>query len=120
MANYRYFETRQRDDVHVVYLASVGADREAVTQFGQDLLEFAKAEKPQRVLISFKSVRELTAPAVGKLLLLAKTVKGQGGQVECCDATEDFRGVLGMLGRSLPFDHAHQPEAEVLGILKGP
>jgi anti-anti-sigma regulatory factor len=89
-----------------------------VSQLGQELTEFAKRARPQRVLISFKAVPELTAPAVGKLLLLAKAVKNDGGQLECCDATEDFREVLGMLGRSLPFDHAHQPEAEVVEILK--
>ena len=52
------------------------------------------------------------------LLLLVKAIKAQGGRVECCGASEGFQGVLGMLGRSLPFDHADKPEAEVIEILK--
>jgi hypothetical protein len=52
------------------------------------------------------------------LLVLVKTIKAQGGRVECCGAADGFQEVLGMLGRSLPFDHADKPEADVIEILR--
>lgn len=117
MTDYRYFQTQQRDGVEIVYLEDVGTDREAVAQLGRDLVQFADT-KPQRVLVNFQAVQQLSSAVVGKLLLLVKTVKAQGGRVECCGASEGFQQVLGMLGRSLPFDHADKPEAEVIEILK--
>jgi len=117
MTDYRYFQTQERDGVQIIYLGEVGADREAVAEVGRDLIQFAAA-KPQRLLVSFQAVQQLSSAVVGKLLLLVKTVKAQGGRVECCGASEGFQQVLGMLGRSLPFDHADKPEAEVIQILK--
>ena len=117
MTDYRYFRTQERDGVHIIYLADVASDREAVAQVGRDLMQLAET-KPQRLLVNFQAVQQLSSAVVGKLLVLVKTVKSQGGRVECCGAPEGFHEVLGMLGRSLPFDHAAKPEAEVIEILK--
>jgi len=117
MTDYRYFQTQQRDGVQIIYIGEVGTDREAVAQVGRDFVHVADA-KPPRVLVNFQAVQQLSSAVVGKLLLLVKTVKAQGGRVECCGASEGFQQVLGMLGRSLPFDHADKPEAEVIEILK--
>jgi anti-anti-sigma regulatory factor len=119
MTDYRYFQTQERDGVWIIYLADVGSDRDAVAQVGRDLVQLAAA-KPARLLVNFQAVQQLSSAIVGKLLVLVKTIKSQGGRVECCGAPEGFQEVLGMLGRSLPFDHADKPEAEVLEILKQP
>lgn len=117
MTDYRYFQTQERDGVQIIYLADVGSDREAVAQVGRDLIQLAET-KPPRLLVNFQAVRQLSSAVVGKLLVMVKMIKSQGGRVECCGAPEGFQQVLGMLGRSLPFDHADQPEAEVIEILK--
>jgi len=119
MTDYRYFRTQVRDGVQIIYLADMSWDRDAVAQVGRDLSQLAEA-KPQRLLVNFQAVQQLSSAVVGKLLVLVKTIKSQGGRVECCGATEGFQQVLGMLGRSLPFDHADKPEAEVIEILKQP
>ena len=119
MTDYRYFQTQERDGVQIIYLADMASDRDTVTQVGRELIQLAEA-KPQRLLVNFQAVQQLSSPVVGKLLVLVKTIRSQGGRVECCGATEGFRQVLGMLGRSLPFDHADKPEAEVIEILKQP
>jgi len=119
MTDYRYFQTQHRDGVQIIYLGEVGTDRKSVTQMGRDLIQLADA-KPQRVLVNFQAVQQLSSAVVGKLLLLVKTVTSQGGRIECCGASEGFRQVLGMLGRSLPFEHADKAEAEVIEILKLP
>jgi anti-anti-sigma regulatory factor len=118
MSDYRYFQTQQREGVHIIYLTDPGSDRDAAAAAGRELVAYAEKEKPRRVLISFQSVTELSSPVVARLLHFIKTVKTNGGKVECCDASEGFRTLLGMLGRSLPFDHADKSEAEVLEILK--
>jgi anti-anti-sigma regulatory factor len=118
MTEYRYFETQERDGVQIIYLANVGSDRDAVAEAGRELLQFAEQYKPPRLLVNFQAVPQLSSLVVGKLLLLVRTIKAQGGHVECCGASEGFQGVLGMLGRSLPFDHADKPEADVIEILK--
>ena len=117
MTDYRYFRTQERDGVQIIYLTDVGSDREAVAQVGRDLIRLAAAEPP-RLLVNFQAVQQLSSAVVGKLLIMVKTIKSQGGRVECCGASEGFQQVLGMLGRSLPFDHADKPEAEVIEILK--
>ena len=118
MTEYRYFETQERDGVQIIYLANVGSDRGAVAEAGRELLQFAEQNRPPRLLVNFQAVPQLSSLVVGKLLLLVRTIKAQGGHVECCGASEGFQGVLGMLGRSLPFDHADKPEADVIEILK--
>ena len=118
MTVYRYFETQERDSVQIIYLADVGSDRDAVAEAGRELLHFAEQNKPPRLLVNFQAMPQLSSLVVSKLLLLVKTIKAQGGRVECCGASEGFQGVLGMLRRSLPFDHADKPEAEVIEILK--
>lgn len=118
MTDYRYFQIREQDGVLILCLSDLGADRDTAAEAGRELLEFAKRHQPNRLLVNFQAVQQLASPAVGKLLLLVKMVRAQGGRVECCGATEGFREVLGMLGRSLPFDHADKPEAQVLEILK--
>ena len=118
MPDYQYFETGEREGVHIVYLASIGTDRDAVAQVGRELMEYAQQQKPQRVLISFKSVTRLMAPVIAKLLVFIRTVERHGGTVECCEGPEGFGEILGMIGRSLPFDHLDKSEAEVVDILK--
>lgn len=118
MTDYRYFETLERDGVQIIYLADVGTDRNAAAEQGRELLEFAAQSKPARLLVSFRSVRQLSSLVVGKLLVLVKSLKSQGGRVECCGAPDGFQEVLGMLGRSLPFDHADKSEADVIQILR--
>jgi hypothetical protein len=118
MADYEYFEAREREGVHVIHLAGIGNDREAVAGVGRELLMYAQQRKPQRVVISFKSVSRLMAPVVAKLLVFIKTVEQHGGKVECCEGPEGFGEVLGMIGRSLPFDHVDKSEAEVVEILR--
>jgi hypothetical protein len=119
MADYQTFTTQQRDGVHIIHLMNLDADREIVNQVGSELTAFAQAENPRRLLVSFKSVARLSAPVVGKLLVFIKTVKAHGGCVECCEAPEGFGELLGVIGRSLPFDHLNKSEAEVVEILKG-
>ena len=119
MTDYRYFQTQERDGVQILYLADVGSDRDAVAEVGRELVQFAES-KPQLLLVNFQAIEQLSSAMVGKLLVLVKTVKAQGGRVECCGAAEGFQQVLGMLGRSLSFDHADKPEAEVIEILKRP
>lgn len=118
MTDYHYFEIREQDGVQILYLSDMGSDRETVAEAGRELLRFAQHDKPARLLISFRAVRHLSSLVVGTLLVLVKTVKAQGGRVECCSAPEGFQEVLGMLGRKLPFDHADKPEADVVEILK--
>ena len=117
MTDYRYFQTQEREGVQIIYLADVGSDRDAVAQVGRDLVQFAEG-KPPRLLVNFQAVPQLSSAVVGKLLLLVRTIRTQGGRVECCGAAEGLQQVLGMVGRSLPFDHADKPEAEVIEILK--
>ena len=119
MPDYQHFATQEREGVHIVYLASVDATPDVVKQVGMDLMTFAQAENPQRLLVNFKSVARLSAPIIGKLLVFIKTVKADGGVVECCEAPEGFGELLGVIGRSLPFDHLNDSEAEVVEILKG-
>lgn len=118
MTDYRYIETQERDGVQIIYLTDVGADRIAVAEQGRELLQFAEQNKPARLLVSFRAVRQLSSLVVGKLLVLVKMIKTQGGRVECCGAAEGFQEVLGMVGRSLPFDHADKPENDVIEILR--
>jgi len=118
MTDYRFFQTLERDGVQIIYLADVGTDRNAATEQGRELIQFAERSKPARLLVSFRAVRQLSSLVVGKLLVLVKAIKSQGGRVECCGAPQGFQEVLGMLGRSLPFDHADQPEADVIEILR--
>jgi hypothetical protein len=119
MPDYQTFETGEREGVHIVYLAGIGADRDAVAQVGRELMDYAQSQKPQRVLINFKSVSRLMAPVVAKLLVFIKTIEKHGGSVQCCEAPEGFGEILGVIGRSLPFDHLDKSEAEVVDILKG-
>lgn len=118
MTDYRYFETQERDGVQIIYLTDVGADRNVIAEQGRELLQFAEQSKPARLLVSFRAVQHMSALLVGKLLVLVKTIKAQGGHVECCGVSEGFQQVLGMVGRSLPFDHADKPEADVIEILR--
>ena len=118
MPDYEYFQTSEREGVHIIYLASVGNDRDAVAAVGRELLMYAQQCQPQQVVISFKSVARLMAPVVAKLLVFIKTVERNGGKVECCEGPEGFSEVLGMIGRSLPFDHIDKSEAEVIKILR--
>ncbi len=120
MTDYRYFETLERDGVQIIYLTDVGADRNAAAEQGRELLQFAEQSKPARLLVSLRGVQQLSSLVVGKLLVLVKAMKKQGGRVECCGVAEGFQEVLGMLGRSLPFDHADKPEADVIAILRKP
>jgi hypothetical protein len=118
MPDYQHFTTQERDGVHIVYLTSVDATPDVVKQVGTDLMDFAQAENPQRLLVNFKSVARLSAPVIGKLLVFIRTIKAGGGVVECCEAPEGFAELLGVIGRSLPFDHVNEPEAAVVEILK--
>jgi anti-anti-sigma regulatory factor len=118
MTDYHYFEIREQDGVQILYLSDVGSDREAVAAAGRELLQFAEQNKPDRLLISFQALRQLSSLVVGTLLVLVKTIKAQGGRVECCGAPEGFQEVLRMVGRKLPFDHADKPESDVVEILK--
>lgn len=118
MTEYRYIEFREQDGVQILYLSDVGSDREAVAAAGRELLQYAEHDKPARLLLSFRAMRQLSSLFVGKLLVLVKTIQAQGGRVECCSAPDGFLEVLGMLGRKLPFDHADKPESDVVEILK--
>ena len=118
MTDYRYIETQERDGVQIIYLADVGADRAAVAEQGRELLQFVGQNKPARLLVNFRAMGQLSSLVVGRLLVLVKMIKAQGGRVECCGATDGFQEVLGMVGRSLPFDHADKPEADVIEILR--
>lgn len=120
MTNYRYFEIREHDGVLVLNLSDVGSDRDAANEAGRELAQFAQQRKPQRLLVNFRNNSRLSSLLVGKLLQLVRAVQAGGGRVECCNLSEDFQQVLGMLGRSLPFDYAGRTEAEVIEILKGP
>jgi anti-anti-sigma regulatory factor len=117
MTEYRYFEIREQAGVQILYLSDAGSDREATAAAGRELLQFAQHDKPARLLLSFRHVRQLSSPFVGQLLVLVKTVQAQGGRVECCGAPDGFQEVLGMLGRKLPFDHVDKPESDVVEIL---
>jgi anti-anti-sigma regulatory factor len=118
MTEYRTFELREQDGVQILYLSDVGSDREAIAAAGRELLQFARQNKPTRLLLSFRGVRQLSSLFVGQLLVLVKTTQAQGGRIECCSAPDGFQEVLGMLGRKLPFDHVDKPEADVVEILK--
>ena len=102
MPDYQHFATQEREGVHIVYLVSVDATPDVVKQVGVDLMAFAQAENPQRLLVNFKSVARLSAPIIGKLLVFIRTVKASGGVVECCEAPDGFGELLGVIGRSLP------------------
>lgn len=112
MADFEYIQAAERDGVHILYLCNL--DREQLAHVGQELSAFAEGVRPAQLLISFRDVSVLSAPAVAKLLQMIRMVKSRGGNVECCEARPEIQGLLGVLGRSLPFDHAKESEDQVL------
>ena len=118
MDSFEYIQTTELEGVHVIHLCDLGPDKDKLAQVGQELLTFASEVQPARLLINFRHVTLLSAPAVAKLLQMIKTVKAGGGHVECCEVRENLQKVLALLGRSLPFANVSKPEADVLAILK--
>ena len=116
MADFEYIQAVERDGVHVLYLGDLA--REQLAPVGRELALFAEQTHPARLLISFRNVTVLSAPAVGKLLQMIRIVESGGGDVECCEARPEVQELLGVLGRSLPFEHASKSEDQVLELLK--
>jgi anti-anti-sigma factor len=110
MAESRYFQVQQRDDVVVLHVQSIGLDRAAVNEFGQTLLEFVDQQRPLRLVVNLARVSELSSPTLGKLMLLEKRVAAYGGKMLVCEARGAVRELI-----SLAWSAHASSEAEPIG-----
>ncbi|GEM_PF-6178278 len=85
MSDCPYFEIHQNQDVCVLKLQDLGGDRAAVNAFGQALLSYVGETRPLRLVVNLAAIKQLSSPALAKLMMAEKQVKRHGGRLCLCD-----------------------------------
>jgi len=92
MALYRRFEVHHHGDVaEIRFVDSELSDLEIHDQLTGELVSFAEAETPSKVVVNMAAVKYCTSGAIGGLLSLRKVVTEHGGVVRVCEASTGVR-----------------------------
>lgn len=80
MAGHRRLEVSDSGDVTVVrFLDRRILDEANIQEVGQELFQLVEEEQRRNLLLNFTSVEFLSSAALGKLIVLEKKVKANGG-----------------------------------------
>ncbi len=96
MSDCPYFKIHQNQDVCVLKLQELGGDRAVVNAFGQALLAYVAEQRPQRLVVNLAAVKQLSSPALAKLMMAEKQVKRYGGSFRVCELTTAVGQVLSL------------------------
>ncbi len=96
MSNCAYFKIHQNKDVCVLRMQELGRDRAAVNAFGQALLAYVAEQQPRRLVVNLAAVKQLSSPALAKLMMAEKQVKRYGGSLRVCELPAAVGEVLSL------------------------
>lgn len=85
---------RIHDDVTVIHLPPEIIDPLEIATVREQWQGYFKTAKPLKVVVNFDAVRTCGSEAVGKLVHLATTIRGYGGDITLCSMSDRTREIF--------------------------
>ena len=117
MAIYRYLKVSHRGEVCIVRFAEAKLVNPVVEELGYEFQSVAALENSGKVLMNFAGVTFVASGLLGKLLLLNRRLKQEGGRLTLCEMVPQVRAIFSTMQLDQMFDIL-ETEAEAFAALK--
>ena len=98
MADFQHFEVQLVDNVTVAQvLAPKLSDSLTVSEFQDELLAMLEADRPKKLVVSFKGVQHCSTAIINGLLRAKKRLVVDGASLRLCGMTKIMRDAYRML-----------------------
>lgn len=114
----RRLEVSEVGDVTVVrFVDRKILDESNIQELGEELFQLVDEEKRKKLLLNFTSVGFLSSAALGKLIMLEKKVKAQGGMLKLSNIKPEIYEVFELTRLNKYFD-IRDEEADALAAFQ--
>lgn len=117
MALYHHLKISHQGDVCIVRFTESHLVNSMGEELEQDFQTVATLENASKVLVNFTGVGFITSGLFGKLLLLNRRLKQQGGRLTLCEMTPQIRAVFSTMKLERVLDIL-ETESDALAILE--
>lgn len=115
MSTYRYFHPQQHGEIaEAILVEPVDADELLFNQLRDEIVEYVKKERPDKLLINFREFARASTAVINALLVVKKRVAQEGGELKLCDLSDNVRASYRLLNLDGTVFDIYDTQAEAL------